>query len=147
MTNYNFDDSKEIKSKWIKFGKVGDGVIGTLVEIRKVPSFLPGKEGELVTVYDLKVKSGSFHELDAKKNPVETATVLNQGDYYSVSGKKAIDDRMRNIAYGIVVGFKFTEEVPNKKKGFNATKVIKVYNFGPDPEYNTEIGAEEVVPA
>src|SRR3989344_3044952 len=146
MTNtYNFNDSNEIKAKWVKFGKVGDGVIGTLTEIRKVPSFLPGKEGELVTVYDLKVKSGSFHELDDKKNPVTEATVLQLGDYYSVSGKKAIDDRMRNIAYGTVVGFKFTEEVPNKKKGFNPTKVIKVYNFGPDPDFNSEISPEEVI--
>ena len=145
MTNYNFSDSNEIKAKWVKFCNIGDGVIGTLTEIRKVPSFLPGKEGELVTVYDLKVKSGSFHELDAKKNPVEVATVLNPGDYYSVSGKKAIDDRMRNIAYGTVVGFKFTEEVPNKTKGFNPTKIIKVYNFGLDPDFNTEISPEEVI--
>ena len=139
--NYTFEDSKEVKNQFFKFGKIGDSIIGTLIGRRMVPSAF--KDGELVSNYELKVKSGSFHNLDDKKQPVVEVTTLKAGDFWVVSGKAAIDDKMRNIADGTVVGFKFIAETPNKKKGFAASKNIKVYNFGPDPD--AEISAEEVV--
>ena len=133
MTNtYQFDDSKEVKSQFVKFGKIGDSIVGVLVGKRFVESAF--NQGEQVAVYELKAKSGSFHNMDDKRNPVDPPVTVNAGEFWTVTGKKAIDDKMRNISEGTVVGFKFVAETPNKKKGYAASKNIKVYNFGPDPD-------------
>ena len=49
-----------------------------------------------------------------------------------------IDNQMRNIKIGQVVGFKFTDEKPSQKKGFNALKIIKVYAGEMDPEFTIQ---------
>ena len=121
------NESNEVKSNWLKWNVYGDKVIGTLVEKRQVKSTMPGKEGELVWVYDLKCDGGSFHEADDNKKVIEEPVVINAGDFYSIGGKAGIDAQMRNIKLGQKVGFKYIDETPSKTKGFAPTKNIRVY--------------------
>ena len=55
-----FNDKNEIKSTWVKWGKIGDFITGTLVDVREINSQLPGKEGERVKVYEIKAESGQI---------------------------------------------------------------------------------------
>ena len=72
-TNYTFDDTKEVKPNYFKFGKVGDGIIGTLTTRKIGPSPYPDKKGEIVSSYQVKAKSKTqFHRMDDKNNPVLT---------------------------------------------------------------------------
>ena len=134
-----FDAANEVKSSWIKWGMPKDFVEGTLIDIREIESQIPGKEGEMNKIYEIRAKSGSFHALDEKKNPVAEATVIETGDVWTVGGKPGIDTQMRNAKIGQFVGMRFVEEKPSKTTGFNPTKVIKVYLGGMDPEYQGEM--------
>ena len=123
-----FDESNEVQSNWVKFNvPLEDKIFGTLIAKRQVKSNLPGKEGELVWVYELKAEYGSFHELDDKKKVIETPVMVGNGDFYSIGGKPMIDRQMQNIRIGQKIGLKFIEEIPSKTKGFAPQKVVKVY--------------------
>jgi hypothetical protein len=123
-----FSSENEAKSNWIKFGKVGDWFKATLLGVREIDSaFQPDTK---VTVYDIKVHSGEFHDMDDNKQPVEPAVVLEAGQFYSVGGKAGINTQMRNVKKGQIFGAKFIELVPSKTKGFNASKSIKIYYDG-----------------
>ena len=133
-----FDESNEVKSNWAKFSvPQEDKIFGTLIAKRQVKSNLPGKEGEMVMVYDLKADYGTFHALDDKKRVIEEPITVEAGTFWSVGGKPMIDRQMQNIKLGQKIGFKFIEEVPSKQKGFNPTKVIKV--FAPSNPANPDI--------
>lgn len=122
------DQANEVKSNWVKFNvAIEDKVLGTLIAKRQVKSTLPGKEDEMVWIYDLKADTGLFHELDDKKKVIDEPVVISEGSFWSVGGKPGIDNQMRNVKIGQKVGFKFIEEVPSKTKGFNPSKVIRVY--------------------
>lgn len=128
------DESNEVQSNWVKFNVSHetdkdncDKVMGTLISKRQMKSSIPGKEGELVWVYEVKTDSGSFHEVDDKKKVVEPAVTINAGEIWSVGGKTGIDTQMRNIKIGQKVGFKFIDEKPSKTKGFAPAKNIRVY--------------------
>ena len=142
-----FDESNEVQSNWVKFNvPLEDKVFGTLIAKRQVKSTLPGKEGELVWVYEIKGEYGSYHELDDKKKVIETPVTIGAGDFYSIGGKPMIDRQMQNIKIGQKIGFKFIEEVPSKTKGFAAQKVIKVYaprNDDNTPQMDEEFLAEQ----
>lgn len=130
-----FNESHAVKSNWVKFGKINDFIKGTLIDVREMMSNMPGKEGQKVKVYEFLAHAGSFHDLDEKRNPVETPTIVNEGEYWTIGGKVGIDAQMRNVKLGTIVGMRFAEEKPSKTKGFNATKIIKVYVGGQDPNY------------
>ena len=49
--------------------------------------------------------------------------------------KNFIHDRMKNVAFGRIVGFKFVKEIPSKTKGYAAAKSIVVYVGDMDPDY------------
>lgn len=118
----------EVQSNWIKFNvPLEDKVFGTFISKRQMKSSIPGKEGELVWVYELKAESGSFHEIDDKKKVVEPAITINAGDVWSIGGKTGIDTQMRNIKLGQKIGFKFIDEKASKTKGFAPAKNIRVY--------------------
>lgn len=121
------DDSNEAQNNFVAWSEVGDYVLGTLLSVKEVPSTLPDKKGEMQKVYEVKVKECSYHTLDDKKKVVEEAVVLNEGDIVSVGGRKTIDSRMARVKPGQIFGLKFVEELPSKTKGYNATKLIKVY--------------------
>jgi hypothetical protein len=136
------NEENEIKSSFISWGKPGDYFVGTLMSKREVPNQLSDKN-EMQTIYEFKMKEGSFHTLDDKKNPVEPAVLINAGEIWSLGGKKSIDAQMRNVKNTVIAGMKFIEETPPKTKGYNPTKVIKVYTQGEvDAEYVAELEAE-----
>jgi len=141
MANDNlFDDKNQLKSAYISWGKPGDYFAGTLMGKRQMENKLKNPP-EMQTVYEFKCSEGRFFTLDGNKNPVADATVIKEGDVYNVGGKKAIDAQMRNVKIGQVVGMKFIEETPAKTKGFNATKVIRVYSSGAmDPTFMSDVG-------
>ena len=149
----------EIPSNWMKFNVSAaddaescDKIFGTLVSKRQIKSTMQGKEGELVNVYEIRAtKETSFHVLDEKKNLVEGAIAINVGDVYSVGGTKVIDNQMRNVKVGQMIGLKFIEEQPSKTKGFAPAKIVRV--FAPknddgtvqmDEEFLREQGAGEL---
>jgi hypothetical protein len=122
------DEKNEVSSSWVKFNvPMEDKIFGTLISKRQVKSSIPGKEGEMVWVYELKADSGSFHEVDESKKVVPKPIVVNDGDIWSVGGKPSIDAQMRNIKRGQKIGFKFIDEKPSKTKGFAPAKNIRVY--------------------
>lgn len=146
-SNDIFSDENQVKSSFIAWGKVGDYFVGTLVGKRVVPNTLSEKN-PTQTVYEFRMREGSYHTLDDKKNPVEPAVIINKGDIINVGGKAAIDAQMRNIKNATIVGMKFVEEIAPKTKGFNATKVIKVYTTGQvDEEYLAEVASDPVAQA
>lgn len=130
-----FNEDNAVKSNWVKFGKINDFIKGTLIDVREMTSTMPGKEGQKVKVYELLTHAGSFHDMDENKNPVEPAIVINEGEYWNVGGKVGIDTQMRNVKLGTIVGMRFADEKPSKTKGFSATKIIRIYVGGQDPNY------------
>ena len=136
-----FDEKNQVKSNWMKFGLEGDFISGTLVAKRTMKNAL--KEGSPdQAVYEIKVQSGSFHDIDEKKKVMEKATIINEGDIYNVGGKPGLDAQMRNVKLGQILGIKFVEEVPSKTKGYNATKILKVFTAGEmDSEFMAGVGA------
>lgn len=122
-----FSDANESKSAFVKFGKVGDYVQGTLVGMRAVNSSLPGKENELVKIYEFLASGGEFHEMDDNKNPIDPSVKIEPNTYWLVGGKPGIDNQMRKAKIGQIIGMKFADTKAAKTKGFNATKIIKVY--------------------
>ncbi len=120
--------ANEVTSNFVKFNvPLEDKIMGTLTAKREMKSTIPGKEGEMVNIYDLKADVGSFHETDDNKQVIEPAIEVAPGSMWSVGGKPQIDRQMINIRVGQKVGFKFMESVPSKTKGFAPAKSIKVY--------------------
>lgn len=117
----------EASNAFVSWGAVGDFVYGTLTAVREVESTLPDRQGEMQKIYEIKVKECTYHILDDKKNPIEPPETLDDGDVVSVGGRKTIDSRMARIKVGQMVGLKFVEELPPKTKGYNATKMIRVF--------------------
>ena len=127
MTDQNWE---EVKLPWVKWGLVGDNIEGTLIGVSEKESHLPGKEGEMQKIYEIKADKGSFHEIDSKKNPVAKATTIEAGEIYSIGGKDGINSQMKRIMIGQKVRLSFTEEKEPTTKGFNAFKLIKVMTNG-----------------
>jgi hypothetical protein len=125
-----FSEENEVKSSFIQWGKPGDHIVGTLVDKREVENQLADKAGEMQTIYELKVDQGEYHVINADKSIAKDATPLGAGDIWSIGGKKAVDSQMRNVKIGQKVGMKYMEETPSKTKGYNPTKVIKIYTSG-----------------
>lgn len=121
------DESNEAQNNFVSWSEIGDFVYGTLIGIREVKSTLPDRAGEMQKIYDVKVKECRYHVLDDKKRVVEEAVEPAEGDIVSVGGRKTIDSRMSRVKVGQIFGLKFTEELASKTKGYNPTKVIKVY--------------------
>lgn len=128
------DEANEVQSNWVKFNvsheqdpAKADKIFGTFISKRQVKSTIPGKEHELVWVYELKADSGSFHDIDDKKKVIEEPIIVNPGEVWSIGGKTGIDTQMRNIKLGQKIGFKFIDEKPSKTKGFAPAKNIRVY--------------------
>ena len=145
------NESNAVKSNWMKFNvPLEDKIFGTLIAKRKVKSNLPGKEGEMTNVYEIKASEATvYHMLDETKKLVEEPIQINPGDIYSVSGTAVIDRQMQNIRIGQVIGLKFIEEKPSKTKGFAPAKVVKVYapkNDDGSPKMDEEFLAERESP-
>lgn len=139
------DESNEAKNNFVSWGEIGDYILGALVSAKQVPSTLPDKQGEMQWVYEFKVRECSYHILDDKKKVIEEPVEPEEGEIVSVGGRSTIDSRMARIKIGQIVGLKFTEEMAAKTKGYNPTKLIKVFTpRGRDGEYEFD---DEVVNA
>lgn len=144
--NNPFDESNEVNNSFIKWGVVGDYVLGTLISSRQVKSTLPDRQGEKQFIYEIKVKEGQYHDIDEKKRVDEEPTVLEPDLIISVGGRKAIDGRMRQIKLGQIFGLKLIEIIPAKTKGYNDFKSVKVFaskNADGTPQMDTEWLAEQ----
>lgn len=138
----------EVTSQAITFGKPLDFIKGTFTGSKDVKTDLgPTK------LYELKGIVGSYHTVDAKKNPVEPAVAVKTGEFYDVwRGREggAIDKLFSRSNLGDIISIQFKEEQPSKNKGYAPFKVFKTIQFGADPEYAGEsssgllAGAEEV---
>ncbi len=129
----------EASNNFVSWSQVGDYVYGTLIGIREVASTLPDRAGEMQKIYDVKVKECEYHVLDDKKKVVEDAVTPSEGDIVSVGGRKTIDSRMSRVKVGQIFGLKFVEEQPSKTKGYNPTKIIKVFTpKGTDGEFEMD---------
>lgn len=133
MTEKN--EWSEVKNSFWKKGKIGDNIIGTLISVREIQSQLPGRESEMTKIYEIKADGGEYHDLDDKKNAVEPAIAINEGEVWQVGGgskehPSMIDNQFRNIKLGQKVKVEYADDKPAKKKGFNDLKVVKVYTNG-----------------
>lgn len=148
------DESNAIPSNWMKFNvsaaddvENADKIFGTLVSKRQIKSTMQGKEGEMVNVYEIKAsKETTFHVVDEKKKLVAEPIMINVGDVYSVGGTKVIDNQMRNVKVGQMIGLKFVEEQPSKTKGFAPAKIVKVFapkNEDGSPQMDEEFLKEQ----
>lgn len=144
-------DGVEVASQAVTFGKPGDFIKGTYTGSKNVNTNL----GPTV-LYELKGDVGVYHNVDSKKNPVEPAVSVVKGVFYNVwRGKEGstISDLFKKAKLGDIVAIQFKEEKESKTKGYAPFKVMKVMQFGKDPEYMGESaeavgqvfeGAEEV---
>ena len=152
MTNVKDDykDDDVLTSPWVKWGKVGDSIFGTLISVRSKTGVnqFNGKT-EVSQVYEIKADGGEYHDIDAKKNPIEPAIVVKQGEIYNVGGHFTFDPVMKNIKLGQKLKIAFTEEKPSAKKGNAPMKIRKVYSKGvmdeewlKEKEASAEVGGE-----
>jgi len=122
------EHEEEVQSNWLRWGKVGDTIKGTLIAVRSMKSTLPGKVGQDVAIYEIKASEGEFHNMDTKtKAAIEPAIKIEEGDIFNIGGKPMIDKQMRNIKLGTKIRIRFTEEQAAKNAGFSDLKVIKVF--------------------
>lgn len=136
-----FDEGNEVSNDFMKFNEVGDFVKGILLSKRQVPSTLPDKKGEMQWIYEARVIDAKFHDGDGEE------VSYDEGSNISIGGRKVYDSRMRNIKIGQEFGLKYVEELPAKTKGYNPTKLIKVYApKGTDGEFiiHDDVAAEQV---
>lgn len=97
------NDDNKVKNNFWQTKTVGDAIEGTLISKRIVDNQLSGKEQ---VIYELKTADGSI---------------------WNVGGKPGIDNQMRNVKLGQIVGFKFIEQRKPSKPGLNGAKVVQVY--------------------
>lgn len=124
-----YDTGNQIKASWVKWGKVGNKIAGTLISIREMESRLPEKRGQMMKIYEILADDGEFNDIVDKK-PVDEVTKINPGEIWLVGGGLGLDNSMRNIKVGQIIGIKYTEERPNSDKLKNPTKVKKVFTEG-----------------
>lgn len=130
-TRDDYSDDDALSSPWIKWGKIGDCIFGTLISVtpRTQKNQYTGKE-ESTLVYEIKADGGEYHDIDEKKNPIEPAIVINPGDVFNVGDHFTIHPIMKNVKLGQKIKIAFTEEKPSKTKGNAPMKVRKVYSKG-----------------
>ena len=103
-----FDESNMIKSnmikgKWAKFENIGDKISGTYIGKRTTFNQLRGGDQ---TIYELLTK---------------------EGEVWNVGSKPMIDEQMKYIKFGQIVGFQFVAEGKVVKPGMNPAKIIKIF--------------------
>jgi len=100
-----FDEQNKMSHDYFKFDVVGAAVEGTFINKRVVKNTM--KNDEPQNVYTL-----------LKEN----------GDIVDVYGKPGIDEDMKAVSLGQIIGFKFTGTKEAKKPGWKDTKIINVYS-------------------
>src|SRR3990167_6239583 len=101
-TTNEFDGGVEVQSNWFKFEKIGDGIKGTMIGHKMVPSSNPTFPDQ--EVYEIRKKDGN---------------VFNVGISVKKSGTVG---RLNSMKQGEIVGILFESETPPTTKGFAAAK-------------------------
>ena len=142
-----FDEENAVQSNWFKANvPLEDKVAGTLIAKRTMKSTLPGADGKMVNIYEIKASEGTWHVLDEKKRLVEEPVVVEPGAFVSVGGNAVIDRQMQNVRVGQIIGIKYLEERPSKTKGFAPAKISKIFVMKNDdgtPKMDEEVLAEQ----
>lgn len=96
-------------SNWFKFEKVGDKIVGELVEFHdNVESRVPNYPAQ--RVFGLKTKDGSIVKVGISMD------------------KDYIIGRTNSVQLGDLIGFEYKKDVPSARgKGFRDAKSIEVY--------------------
>ena len=117
----------EVKSGWLKFNKVGDGVKGTLMERRFAKANVPGYQDQWV--YDIRNSEGDIVKVGITTNKELTYKKLNA------------------VELGTIVAVWFSELGPKKPGQFQA-KYLSVKAYGIDPNYDSYLtgGLEKASP-
>lgn len=124
----NGEREEEVQSNWVRWGKMGNTIKGTLIAVRSMNSTLPGKQGEKVAIYEIKATEGEYNEMDKKtKVAIEPSITIEAGDIYNIGGKPMIDRQMRNIKLGTKIRMTYTHDIPAKNSGFSDQKAVKVF--------------------
>lgn len=126
-----WDDSNEVKTTTVSWGKVGDNIQGTLVGAREVETTFGPR-----VLFEVKADTGVFHDGDVK-------TEISQDEVWGVWGKDQIlTSSLQRLKFGQKVGLKFVEE--KKSKFGNPAKIVKVFTTGEmDKEW---LEGQEVTP-
>jgi hypothetical protein len=117
-----FTEENVPESNWFKFDKVGDRVMGEVVDIYNKPSKDPMYKDQKVFVM--------------KK---QTGELVNVG--ISVD-KDYLIGRTNMVVVGDMLGFEFKKEIPASKKGFKPAKSIEVYHRKGEPK--PEVAADDI---
>jgi hypothetical protein len=113
-----FNEENIPESNWFKFEKVGDKVMGEVVEV-----FIKKSTDAMFAdqrVFVLKQKDGSLINVGIKVT----------SDY--------LMGRTNMVATGDIVGFEFKKEIPPTKKGFKPAKSIEIYLRKGEPKSDAE---------
>ncbi len=116
-TTNEFDGGVEVQSNWFKFEKIGDGIKGTMIGHKMVPSSNPTFPDQ--EVYEIRKKDGN---------------VFNVGISVKKSGTVG---RLNSMKQGEIVGILFESETPPTTKGFAAAKNLKIMSFGMDSTFTS----------
>jgi len=96
--------------EFVKWSKIGQQIKGIFVESYNTMSELTGKPA---IIYILENEAG------------EPFRIGSRGKFFDMA--------MRKIVSGQWVGFLYHSDIPSKKKGFNAMKLVKIYPGTIDP--------------
>lgn len=137
-TDYESMQGEEVRQSIIKFGKIGNWFMGTLIDdTRRVPNRLNPDRGDQV-VYRFKIQSGLWHDIKDKVVASEP-TKPERGEIWTWFGNAVTQDQMRNAKIGQIVAMKFKAEKPATQPGYNATKIIAVKLGAMDDTYEGEL--------
>lgn len=150
MSKDNYDKSDALSSPWMKWGKKGDKIFGTLIsrEQREQVSLATGQK-EMVTVYELKADGGEYHNVDEDKKVIEPAVQIKEGDVINVADHYTIHAPLKNVKLGQKIKIEFTESKPSQKKGNAPMKIRQVFSKGEmDEEWlkTQAVATDEVKP-
>lgn len=112
----DWETGQEIPGGWFKFDVVGAFVKGTLVGKRFQQSRQAGFPDQWV--YELQTAEG----------------VVKVG---IKAANNFINDKMKYVQFGQVVGFKYSKDVPSDKFKGKTAKSIEVKMWGMDPNYTS----------
>lgn len=126
-----YSEADVLSSPWIKWGKVGNNIHGTLTAVTPRTGINQyTKKEETTLIYEIKADGGEYNDMDEKKNPIEPPVVINAGDMFNVGDHFTIHPIMKNVKLGQKIKIEFTEEKPSKTTGNAPMKIRKVYSKG-----------------
>jgi len=104
MSKDIFSDENKVSGSFFKFAAVGDKIQGTYVGKSEKPDSY--KPGEMQQIYEL---------------------LTDDGNIALIGGKAGIDNSMKHVKFGQIVGMEFVKITPPKVPGQNPTHVVQVF--------------------